>query len=198
MRLLKLFASGTCAVWLGACATIVEGSNQSVTVSTDPTAATCELKRDGETIGVVNPTPGSVKIGKSRKDVQVTCSKDDYKTRTASLNSSFEGMTLGNLIFGGVIGLAVDAGSGAMHQYPSNITLHLPPVEFQTPQERDQYYDGRVQAVRDDAERLIKRVQDRCGDESQCRKSVREIESRRDQRISELEAERASAQIAGS
>ena len=46
------FASG--------CATIVEGTDQTVTIMTDPTGATCRLERDGSTIGIVNATPGSV------------------------------------------------------------------------------------------------------------------------------------------
>ncbi len=34
-------------------------------------------------------------------------------------------MAFGNILFGGIIGGAVDAGSGAAYDYPANIVVHL-------------------------------------------------------------------------
>ena len=80
---------------LGACASIVEGTDQSITVSSDPTEALCELTRDGKLVGVVNPTPGTVLVDKSKDDITVECSKEDYQNGVGVLSSSFEGMTVG-------------------------------------------------------------------------------------------------------
>ena len=90
---------------LGACATIVEGSDQTVTVITEPTGAICTLNRDGEAISVANPTPGTVSIDKSKDNISIICEKDGYFNGAASLSSDFKAMTFGNIIFGGVVGL---------------------------------------------------------------------------------------------
>ena len=115
------------AALLGACASIVEGTDQSIAVSSHPSGAICVLEREGGQIAAVNPTPGTVRVEKSTEDISVRCSKPGYQDSIGILVSELEGMTAGNLIFGGVTGLAVDAGSGAMHYYPSSITVNLSP-----------------------------------------------------------------------
>jgi hypothetical protein len=107
------------------CATITEGSDQSVTVMTDPSGAQCELRREGSIIGVVNPTPGTVQIDKDKDTITISCELEGYERGMGTLDSEFEGMTAGNLLFGGIIGVGVDAASGAMHEYPSTFTLIL-------------------------------------------------------------------------
>ena len=114
---------------LAACATIVEGDSQAIDVSSNPNGALCELTRGGERIGVVNRTPGSVFVETSKHDIIVGCEKEGFQDGRGVLTSGFEAMTLGNLIFGGIVGVAVDAGSGAMNDYPSSIVVTLPPVE---------------------------------------------------------------------
>lgn len=111
---------------LGACASIVEGTDQSITVSSNPTKASCFLEREGAQIGTVDPTPGSVMVDKSSADITVICSKEGYEDGTGVLVSGFEGWALGNVIFGGIVGVGVDAASGALNNYPSTITVTLP------------------------------------------------------------------------
>src|SRR6185436_19391524 len=95
------------------CATIVKGRSQSVTVRTDPPGATCELSKQGQSLGVVNPTPGTVQLGKGAAALDVSCKRLGYLDATAKVSSSFQGWTLGNAILGGIVGIVVDAGSGA-------------------------------------------------------------------------------------
>ena len=114
---------------LAACATIVEGTDQTLSIQSVPSGAACELERSGSQIGVVDPTPGTVRVEKSKEDITVRCFKEGYEPGVAVLSSSFEGMTAGNVIFGGIVGLAVDAGSGAMHDYPTAVTVRLEPEE---------------------------------------------------------------------
>ena len=101
---------------LPACATIVNGSSQTVTVSTTPPAATCTLDRVGQRIGAIAATPGSVRVDKSKNDLSVTCAKDGYQTATVTHPPSFGGATFANILFGlvgGPIAVIVDASSGA-------------------------------------------------------------------------------------
>lgn len=110
---------------LSACATIVTGTSQTVTVSTEPAGATCTFDRAGSRVGAVPTTPGSVRLSKSGKDLSVECAKDGYETATLQQPSSFNGVTFGNVLAGGVIGFVVDASSGANFEYPADIRLAL-------------------------------------------------------------------------
>lgn len=112
------------------CATVTTGTSQTITIETEPPGATCKMSRENETIGVVNPTPGSVTIGKDKDAVDISCELSGYHTTTRKLDSTFQGMTLGNVLLGGIIGIAVDAGSGAMNEYPESISIRLMPEEF--------------------------------------------------------------------
>ena len=117
---------------LGGCASIVEGTDQQVTVNTTPEGAKCELTRSGEVIGVANPTPQTLTLSKSKNDGSIVCEKAGFQSATAVLDSEFEAMTLGNLLVGGVIGVGVDAATGALNEYDSLITVPLTPVTTPT------------------------------------------------------------------
>jgi hypothetical protein len=125
---------------LPACATLVSGTDQTVTVSTTPSGASCTLDRVGERVGAVPATPGSLRVDKSVHDHTVTCSKEGFETASATHASKFNGATFGNLLAGGVIGLAIDASSGANFTYPSDIRLQLaalPPAPLPPPIAQD-------------------------------------------------------------
>jgi hypothetical protein len=136
-----------CALALGVtalssgCATIVKGTTQDIGISTDPTGAACELKKGGSMVGSVNPTPGTAQIKKGDGDVEVTCKKKGYSDTTGMLVSSLEGWTFGNILFGGVIGVVVDASSGALHNYQPEIFVKLAPEKFGSDVERLDFYE---------------------------------------------------------
>jgi len=187
-------------LWLANCATVVEGTDQSVLVSTDPNGAECVLKRDGTDIAAVASTPGTVVVGKSKDPIQVGCRKPGYIDTTGYLQSGFQGMTFGNILLGGIIGVAIDAGSGAMHEYPPNIKLFLPPEEFPTPEARDAYFAERMAAVRDDADAAKKAIVDKCseteGENKGCKSQQAKVDVQRDSQLAALEAQRAAARVA--
>lgn len=138
MRNQGIILFGGLSVWLSACATIVEGTDQTVTIITDPAGAECKLERDGVALAVVNPTPNTVQVDKSRKAITVYCQKDGFEDAAATLSSDFQGMTVGNVIFGGIVGVGVDAASGAMNEYPESITIRLEPVpEMNDPEDAE-------------------------------------------------------------
>ncbi|MEL7542473.1 MAG: hypothetical protein AAGJ70_01730 [Pseudomonadota bacterium] len=119
---------------LPGCASITKGTTQAVAVNTIPQGASCVLNREGDgTIGNVALTPGNVSISKSSKNIQVTCEKAGYQPTTAVMNSELEVMSAGNLIFGGIVGIAIDAGTGAMNKYDGAITVPLTPNGQQAP-----------------------------------------------------------------
>jgi phosphoketolase len=48
-------------------------------------------------------------------------------TGSSAIPSSPEAMAAGNVVFGGIIGLGVDAASGAINKYPDQITVAMIP-----------------------------------------------------------------------
>lgn len=111
---------------LSACASIMEGSSQEITINTTPTGADCALNREGQTIARVNPTPGGVTIKKSKEDITIVCNKPGYEETTFFNNSGSEGATWGNIVLGGGIGWAVDSANGSDNKYTSPVNITLP------------------------------------------------------------------------
>lgn len=111
------------------CASIVTGQNQALSVETRTAnggslaGANCRLVNDKGTWFVI--TPGSVTVSRSYNDINVTCTKDGHEPGIATAKSSTKAMAAGNIIFGGVIGAAVDAGTGAAFDYPSLIQIYM-------------------------------------------------------------------------
>ena len=115
---------------ISGCASITGSKNQplSVTATLDGkpvVGANCELLNDKGKWFVT--TPGSVVILKSYQDLTVTCRKPETKKVGATtFQSGSEGSVWGNVLAGGIIGYAVDAGTGAGFSYPP--TLNVPMV----------------------------------------------------------------------
>ena len=117
------------AVFLSACSTITIGTTQAVAINTPGVEkAECELKSEG--IGVKSvTTPATIVLDKSQHNVEVTCRKKCFTEGKGVIASHTDEMTAGNLIVGGVVGLAVDAGSGAMNQYEPQIQVSMTPIK---------------------------------------------------------------------
>ena len=182
---------------LSACATITKGADQTVTIQTDPSGAECRLERDGMTIAIVNPTPGSVQIDKSKHAVVVKCSAEGHQETFATLASEFQGMTVGNVVFGGLIGLAIDASSGAMNQYPSEITLVLVPESFPTEEKKDAFFQSAIDRVQARTDEAVAKIKSACKDDDGCKREVTIAETAGATEISQLKSQWATAKVDG-
>lgn len=185
---------------LGACATAVEGTDQTVTVNTIPSGASCELTRDGESIGVVNPTPGSILVDKSKDNVAILCTKQGHEAGTETMASSFQGMTFGNILIGGIIGVGIDAASGAMHYYPDSIEVFLIPNSFATKAERDTFFDQLIARRKERGEAEVQQALETCKNDpaaKKCDTLVQEANAIIDKDVESLETKRAVAKVGG-
>jgi hypothetical protein len=113
---------------LARCASIVDGSSQSLSVKTtsengDVTGASCQLDSNKGSWFVV--TPGSVTVHRSADALNVKCTKDGYRAAVNAIPSTTKGMAFGNLLFGGLIGAGVDVSTGAAYDYPNLITIPM-------------------------------------------------------------------------
>jgi hypothetical protein len=109
---------------MSGCSTIIKGTSQSIAISTPPvTGANCTLTSSQGSWSV--STPGAVTVERSKEDIQARCAKEGYEDAVAMIPSNFEGWTVGNLVFGGLIGVGVDAATGAMNQYPKAFQIPM-------------------------------------------------------------------------
>ena len=94
MRIQTIAAVAAIGVALSGCATIVDGSKQSVSVSTSPVqGAACTLHNSEGTWYVT--TPGSVEVHKTKNDLEITCTKDGFQPGKQVATSKFGGATFG-------------------------------------------------------------------------------------------------------
>lgn len=119
------------AVALGGCSTVVNGSNQSVNISTGAvTEAKCLAT--GGSKGAVRKnfeTPADVRFPRSSKVIDITCEKDGYHAASTSISGKVEGTTAGNVAIGGPTGLGVDALTGAVYKYPDTVLIEMEPLD---------------------------------------------------------------------
>lgn len=119
-----LCASACAISLLSGCASIVSGTNQPVTVDTPGcAAASCKLTNDKGTWAVT--TPGSVVVHRAYGPLTVMCTKEGFPAATTTVASTTKGMAFGNILFGGLIGAGVDAGTGAAYDYPNTILVPM-------------------------------------------------------------------------
>ena len=182
------------AVTLSGCATIVSGPSQGITFNTDPVGATCSVARSGEQLAVISATPGKVTISKGWSPLDVNRNKAGHFPAKASLSTSFQPWTLGNILIGGGLGAIVDAASGAMVQYPSSAMLLLVPSQFSSPQERDAYFDKKKIDIEDETTKLINETRNNCVSPP-CDAEIAGIEERKKQRWADLESKRSEVQV---
>lgn len=97
-------------VFLTSCATIMHGTRQSVGISSNPSCAQIWVNHQ-----YVGQTPMIVDL--TRKDNHfVTLALDGYQPYEIVFTRQMSGWVFGNIVFGGFIGLAVDAISGGIYR----------------------------------------------------------------------------------
>ena len=127
--LIRLFVLLLAAVLFSSCATITRGVHEKLQVESNPTGANVALST-----GEKGVTP-AVFVEKRRRDnFTVTVSKPGYESQTITVVSKAGGtgvtaMAANAIVFGGIIGMGVDAGSGAYHSlYPNPVSVALRPA----------------------------------------------------------------------
>lgn len=117
------------AAAMAGCATITKGTTQSVAISTPGVpGATCTLTSGGIGTKVVT-TPATLVLDKSQDNIQVLCKKECFQDAVGIIASHTESMAAGNVLVGGVVGLGVDAVSGAMNRYNGDNQFAMVPIQ---------------------------------------------------------------------
>ncbi|MEO0509191.1 MAG: PEGA domain-containing protein [Verrucomicrobiota bacterium] len=148
LKNINLFITITALVLFGSgCASVTRGTMDALEVNSEPAGAHVEVERKKKPLAkkelkenvlaeesdefgpLVGKTPAVFTLKRSG-DYKVTISKEGYETATVDVTHKIAGAgaagMAGNALVGGVIGVAVDASSGAtldLVPNPINITL---------------------------------------------------------------------------
>lgn len=180
---------------LAGCATVVSGTTQTIGVNTDPEGADCQFTRKGVLVGRVNPTPGTIQVATDYESVAVLCHKEGFDDITGVIGSEFQAMTLGNILLGGVIGVVVDAASGAMRKYPEVVTFTLTPKMFDSEATRDKFFADTRDTFLSEYAEVVARIKAKCSPAACEKNELRAAEAGRDSRLAEIEKRRLLAKV---
>lgn len=128
------------AVLVPSCASIVSKSNWPVTLNTHPSGLSIEISdKKGQVIHSA-VTPSTVTLSSragffSGQKYTIKAIKDGQVVGTTQIDATLNGWYLGNIIFGGLIGLLiVDPATGAMWALPKEATVPTNLVSDSNPQ----------------------------------------------------------------
>lgn len=121
------------------CATIVTGSSQTVHIDSTPGNAIVKINNLEQ-----GQTPVRVDLSRAQKVATVRIELPGFEAEEIELTRSVNGWVWGNILFGGLIGLAIDASSGAMyaHKLPAtNEATEVPASANEKPADVDLWID---------------------------------------------------------
>lgn len=111
----------TIVLALASCATVTRGANETFAIHSEPTGASVRSSTGWSCV-----TPCSINIGR-KSSFALDLEKLGYErvrvmVRAEMDNAGRTGLA-GNIVFGGLIGAAIDGGSGSMYSHPENPLL---------------------------------------------------------------------------
>jgi hypothetical protein len=129
-----LLAAVIVAPCLG-CASVTRGTTENISIATTPTGATADIS--GLEIPTACVTPCVVQA-KRNADISVTINKEGYEPQTIPLTKEIPGSGAagfaGNILLGGLVGMGVDAATGAAQDHkPNPVIVTLRPLRSGSP-----------------------------------------------------------------
>jgi len=118
MRLLGIV---TLSVMLGGCASVTRGTTENISISSTPSGA--EAVVSGLEVPTTCTTPCAI-VAKRSADITITFEKPGYESQTVQLTKEVPATGAagfaGNIIAGGIVGMGVDAVTGAALDHKPN------------------------------------------------------------------------------
>lgn len=133
MKIIGVVAAFAIASGLGGCVSVFEGTSQDIVVNTAPAGAHCVLIREGQEIGALQNTPGTLTVRKSKYDITIRCDKEGYQQAALVNKSGTSAAIAANIAVDVILTLGissiVDSANGADNKYDSPVSLTLVPME---------------------------------------------------------------------
>jgi hypothetical protein len=130
MKIVNGVAAAALSMLMAGCASIVGGgSSQEITVTTNPSGASCEFWRHGEQIGIIKSTPDRLTVKRRKYDIEIKCNKDGFGQANYLNHSGLSSMVAGNvaadLILTAGLSSIVDSANGADNEYNANVFIDM-------------------------------------------------------------------------
>jgi PEGA domain len=127
MRRLGILA--LCAV-MGGCASVTRGTTENISIASTPAGA--EATITGLEVPTACVTPCAI-VAKRNADIAVTFQKEGYEPQTVQLTTEVPAAGVagfaGNVLLGGLVGMGVDAVTGAATDHkPNPVIVTLQPL----------------------------------------------------------------------
>ncbi len=120
----KIILTSLSLLVLANCASITQGTTQSLIFDLDPSSTRCSLTREGDgEIGSITAKNNTISVGKDKDDIVVKCNAPGHKQKTMRLVSSVSS----SAVVGGIfldLGIT-DMITGAAYQYPAQTSIAL-------------------------------------------------------------------------
>lgn len=122
LRRFAAFALSSLSLLAAGCASITDGTSQTLIFKVTPIETRCAVSRDGQQLGSFTGKNSSLTVSKGAKDIIIACESPGYEGSSQRISSSTQ--TAG--VVGGLIDLGItDMLTGAMWKYPNEITIAL-------------------------------------------------------------------------
>ena len=128
--MIRLLLAAGIAVSCVGCASVTRGTTENISIATTPAGATAEIS--GLEIPTACVTP-CVVVAKRNADITIAISKEGYEPQIIPLTKEVPGSGAagfaGNVLAGGLIGMGVDAATGAAQDHkPNPVIVTLQPL----------------------------------------------------------------------
>jgi hypothetical protein len=124
MFIRSFFVVASLGLGLTGCASITQGTAQTLIFNLEPKDINCMVTRDGDgQIGTLTMSNSSILVGKDKDDIVVACKAPGHKPKTIRLTSS---ASAAGVVGGAFIDLGItDLITGAMWKYPESTNIAL-------------------------------------------------------------------------
>ncbi len=120
---MRLTTLAIAAATLAGCASITDGTDQTLIIPVQPREARCSVVRNDVELGTITGTQQTLTISKGAKDIIVTCNAPGYLQKVSRLVSTTQTSGMMSFLF---IDLGItDMVTGAMWKYPQSTSIIL-------------------------------------------------------------------------
>lgn len=197
-RLLLVLFLVTVPFVVSGCATIASDNKTFVTIDTTPPKAHCSIKGDNYTQDITTPT--TINIPAKAAPIDIVCLFDGYHQTSDRVDTKMDGWIFGNILAGGIVGVVIDAATGAGDKYPEKIAITLDKRTFASQNELNSWYDNRESDLRDRFNNDVQIALAGCkgDDKSSCEQKAKKLTARHEETLATVRKNRASSVIIAS
>lgn len=120
---MRFTATALACFALAGCASITDGTDQTLIIPVQPKEARCSVMRNDVELGTITGTQQTLTVSKGAKDIIVTCNAPGYLQKVSRLVSTTQTSGMMSFLF---LDLGItDMVTGAMWKYPQSTSIIL-------------------------------------------------------------------------